>query len=167
MNRAILAVVFAALAVAGCSMAQSTLIQETPTLGCTSTAGSYYLSKSYVKLVVGGQTAPDFYLKSVQITHRSDRGHKYCLDYLGSPTANEGFVVERNPAGLLRRIYSNADDQSGQIAKTLAKTVFTAVSGNANFSTDRTADTANPATPDIFTAEYDPFDEADTAMTND
>jgi hypothetical protein len=167
MIRALFAVIFVGLGLAACSMAQSTLIQETATTGCSSTAGSYFLSKSYVKVVVGGSTAPTFYLKNVQITHRADRAHKYCLDYLGSPTANEAFVVERNPAGLLRRIYSNAEDQSAKIAKTLAKTLFTAASGNANFNEERSTGGATPATPDIFTAEYDPFDPADAALTND
>lgn len=156
-----------AVALSACSMAHSTLVQELPTTGCTSTAGSYFLSKSHVKIVVGGEQPPDFYLKTVQINHRPDRAHKYCLDYLGSPTANEGFVVKRNPAGLLQRIYSNSEDQSKEIAKTLAKTVFTAISGNANFSVDRSAVEATSATPDIFTAEYDPFDAADTALMND
>lgn len=165
--RSALVAVVAGLVLAACSMAQSTLVQETATTGCEGTAGSYFLSKSYVKVVVGGDTPPEFYLKAVKINHRPDRAHKYCLDYLGSPTANEGFVVERNPAGLLRRIYSNSEDQSAQIAKTFAKSVFTAISGNSDFSTDRSSDEARPATPDIFTAEYDPFDEADTALMND
>lgn len=163
----LLQVILAALLLGACAMAQSTLVAEGPTTGCESTAGSYFLSKSHVRVVVGGDTPPTFYLKSVRITHRPDKAHKYCLDYLGSPTANEGFVVARNAAGLLQRIYSNSEDQSGAIAKTLANTVFTAVSGNSQFSTDRSSDGATPATPDIFTAEYDPFDEADTALMND
>lgn len=161
---------------AGCSMAQSSLMENKSGLGCHSTSASYALSKTFVSVEIGGAVTskgPNYYLKKVALERRADKGKRYCLDYLSSPTSDEAFTVQKNDRGLLERVVANSKDQSGAIAKKFASAVFTMLSQNPNFDPTLTAagrsigDDLPVELPTPFKAEFDPFNVAQTAVVND
>lgn len=155
--------VLAALAVSGCSMASSTQLLDAESEPCRSTVGGYYLSKSYLEVKVAHNKAdksgPIF--EGINVVPKADRAQGYCLDFLASPTSHDTFVVAKNNEFLLEKITSRADDQSLAIANNIIQTVFKALEAQAGFRGDR------PETVRAFTGEYDPFDEAQTALVND
>lgn len=71
---------------------------------------------------------------------------------------------------LLQWVVSNTVDQSEYIAKTLVRTAFIGLSGNANFTPlgrdDDKPGTTGPAKTTVALLEYDPFDPEDSALHN-
>lgn len=154
----------AALALSGCSMASSTQLLEADGEPCRSTVGGYYLSKSYLQVKVAHNKAdksgPIF--EGINVVPKADRTQGYCLDFLASPTSHDTFVVAKNNEFLLEKITSRADDQSLAIANNIIQTVFKALEAQAGLRGD-----LPPEAVRAFTGEYDPFDEAQTALVND
>jgi hypothetical protein len=154
-------------------MAHSTLVEELDGAGCHSTAGAYSLSKTLIAIeiievaVEKDSDENPYILKSVRLERRADKGKKYCLDYLGSPTANEAFTVEKNDRGLLTKIIANSKDQSATIAKSVADTVFTFISGNPNLAARSAFDGYTAQLTTAYRAEFDPFNSAQAAVVND
>jgi hypothetical protein len=168
------------LGLAGCttSMTASTLIDQPSGLGCSSAAGSYYLPKTLLKVVVkryeagpganhlltGPATSTFYKLEGVTPVAVPDRKQGYCLDYIASPTTDEKVWVKTDEKQLLSQISTQAIDKSGYILKTLISAVFRGIAGvqGAAFragETDRELGLA-------FSGEYDPFDVEQSAIVN-
>ncbi|SFV38690.1 hypothetical protein [Hyphomicrobium facile] len=173
-----IAVLLVVLILTGCAMANSTLLPKPSGLGgCHSDAGAYSLSKTYVAVEIAKSDSPDlgeeFRLNSVRLVRHPDKGKTYCLDYLGSPTSNETFTVQKDASGLLMRVSANSKDQSAAIAKKVADTIFTVVSGNPNFDPNEQAagrsslDNAPATLTSPYRAEFDPFNSGQAAVVND
>jgi len=166
-------VVLVAMGLGSCSMADSALLDGPNRGGCSSSAGNYYLSRSFLEVQVAATADGKKSLAGLYVKPKADRARGYCLDYLPSSTANDTFIVAKDDKEhLLTKISSNADDQSKVIAQTIVQAVFVAVSGNPNFGDDSknrsfTETTfANGATR-AFGAEFDPFNAAQLALVND
>ncbi len=170
----------AGIIVAACSMAESLHISPIGNHTCVSQGGTYYLSKSHLKVIVervasvaaDGKTAgPESYsLTGVTAEAKPDRAQLYCLDYNSSPTANDTLLISKTPANLLQTITSNADDRSAQIAEDLIKAVFVSISQNPGF--DRTLSTRAarrlpPTGVSHLNLSFDPFEDAQVDVTND
>jgi len=85
MQRAL--VLVAAACLAGCSMAGSTPIDVLSNKGCASDAGSYQLSKSYLKIIVSSArigTTDMSFIQEIAETKKPDGEPPYCLDYIAS-----------------------------------------------------------------------------------
>lgn len=159
----------------GCAMSQSTLVglggSRDDEAGCQSSAGFYSLPKTSIVVEVG-KNSDAIFLKKVALDRRADPGKTYCLDYLASMTAEEGFAVQKSDRGLLAKITSNSKDQSAQILKDVAKAVFTVISQNPDFDPNlqsvRGLDledfSAELAT--AYHGEFDPFNAAQAAVVN-
>jgi hypothetical protein len=159
----------------GCSMAGSSAIDLTKTVGCESSVGAYYLSKTYLTVEVHSVTDPTtakeaFSLQGgIGAVPRPDPKAPYCLDYLGSITSDDTFNVQKNN-NLLAKITSVADDQSAVIAEKAIKAIFVGLSGNPEF--DRLMKQASRAYGGRlggalrFRADFDPFDRAELARVN-
>jgi hypothetical protein len=156
----------AAIALSGCSMASSTQLLGIEGEACRSSVGGYYLSKSYLEVKVGynggDKSGPVF--EGINVVPKADRTQGYCLDFLASPTSHDTFVVAKNSEFLLEKITSRADDQSLAITNNVIQTVFKALSAQGGF---RSYVELPPEAQRAFTGEYDPFDEAQTALVND
>ncbi len=157
------------LALAACSMADSSLIGQADApsgLGCRGTSGAYYLSKTYFKVKVvkhqlpGGAWVNE--LVELVPTRRPDRNHGYCLDYLASATADEKLHVKMDNDFLLQSISSEAVDQSGYIIKTLIRAAFTGITHvqARSFRSHK----AQPV--DVFEGEWDPINKVQSAVVN-
>jgi hypothetical protein len=161
---------FVAAILGGCAMSQSFLPEnEVGEVGCQSTAGSYSLSKTTIGVEVGQDSNKNYFLNKVELHRRADASKTYCLDYLASRTADEGFAVARNDQGLLQKVVANSHDQSAYIAKKIAETIFTFVSQNPNF--DVTArglefKDQEPLLATTYHAEFDPFNPAQADVVN-
>jgi hypothetical protein len=173
-------VVFAAalsVMLGACSMADSALLDSGSNSGCSSSAGNYYLSRSFleVQVVVGPDGTKSF--AGLFVKPKADRSKGYCLDYLASATANDTFVVQKDVVEpVLTKITSNADDQSKVIAQTIVQAVFVTLSGNPDFpgadapnalKTRSFSEALNTNYTRAFGAEFDPFNEAQMALIND
>ncbi len=169
---AALAAVLAGGLLSACAMSKSSLIEATSgELGCRSNAGAYYLGRTYFNVQINNDAGSDqYYLAGVTPVRRIDREHGFCLDYRGSITADEAFVVKKTHDGLLTQITSSADDQSAKIAKTIAQAFFVAVSGNANFESDagiiKSAVQSRVSSTKVVDQTYDPDNDADAALLN-
>ena len=87
---------------------------------CQTAAGAYFLPKKLIDFTI--TQADDnavFKLNFDGTSSVADRQRAFCLDYLGSPLADDTVHVERDGQGLLKLISSVADDKSKQIAETL------------------------------------------------
>jgi hypothetical protein len=149
-------------------MSQSSLIKVgSGQLGCESSAGTYYLSRTYFNVKIASAAPDSYYLSSVNIVRGVDGDHGFCLDYLGSITAEEAFVVNKTPDGLLTQITSNSADKSAEIVKTLLQAFFVGISGKADFpAATRATVGAQVAENRVVDQTYDPYNEADTALLN-
>lgn len=161
---------------------------------CESEAGAYHLSKAYFRVQVS--RLPDekaLQLEKLQVNYRPDRSKGYCLDYRPSPTAHDVVKVLKVKASrqrlesdaaiddrelaisgsdLLHAITTDAIDESAFILKTLIRTIFVGISGNPNFNPELESVAARSlqgaSVPNrVLDVEYDPFDLAQTALTNE
>ena len=131
--------------------------------GCASSAGSYFLSKSHIKVTVTG-TRAEPKLDKIEIIPVADRANGYCLDYLAAATSKDTFVVQKNADNLLLKITSSAEDRSAEIAKKIVQTVFKGLEAAAGFR----ADEGDPRLSGVaFEAEYDPFNIDQANLIND
>jgi hypothetical protein len=149
---------------------------------CRGKLGVYYLTKRLIPikltrkgktytLYTGGEAAVEGVPTSGLIT-TSDRRRGYCLDFLESATSDDFITVDRDEkGGYLTMISSEARDQSAAIAKTVIKTIFTAITGAPDFDESETggdlrALDADERPVDVFKAKYDPTDPVETALIN-
>lgn len=170
----LLAPISVASVVGACTMAGSSLLTGDTVRGCSSSAGSYYLSRSFIEVQVAVDEVGKKSLAGVYVKPKADRSRGYCLDFLASATSIDTFVVQKDQdEHLLSKITSNADDQSKVIAENIIQAVFVALSGKHDFlAADGKKRSftggAIPATSTrAFGAEYDPFNVAQTALVND
>lgn len=160
---------FVALA-AGCtSMLETTVMDVEAPTGCLNGAGAYFLPKKVLTVEVKGKNTNGGKLRGygMDVTDDwlsvPDRHQSYCLDYLGSITSRDEVGIVRSPEGLLKRIYTRAEDRSVQIAKTLIDTAFLlGAAGGRQLIGDTAADTKTYAGPFAF----DPFDPFEAAKIN-
>ncbi|MDX2155976.1 MAG: hypothetical protein SFW09_05625 [Hyphomicrobiaceae bacterium] len=182
LSRVLVCAALALLATA-CSMASSTLMDADRKIGCKKQGGAYYLSRTYIKIIV--DEYPDPYLKEEtrkagreksafirEITQsvKQDRRYPYCLDLLASPTSDDTFVVVRSSKLLLEKIASTADDKSVEIGRTLIKTLFAGLSHDPQFGeapASRSLVRSQLSATKRVEIEYDPFDEDQAAVAND
>jgi hypothetical protein len=152
-----------ALALGGCTMADSTIVdrhvQYPPgSVVCSSTLGSYALPKSFIHVVIGrtGNTPPDLVTTqdtlpdgkfNFDIVRRADPALTVCLDYLASIFSHDEISVTKQSIDLkvddgtsattsrqfLRSVIVNASDKSVQIARNLMQAAFVSLSGNPDF----------------------------------
>lgn len=177
-----LVVLATALILSGCSMAASSLLEQSAHgPACDSTAGAYNLSKSYIALAIheGEAGKGDFYISNpfakndakdksgIAVVVKPDGNHPYCLDYLASPTSDDTFTVQKN-RHLLEKITTIADDKSVEIAQKLIQALFVGLSGNADFDRNlRSGGRPQLGSTLRFQGEFDPFDMKEVARVND
>jgi len=169
----------AVLVVAACSMVSSNLLNEVgQSGGCHSDGGTYFLSRSLVKITIvstkgeGNEANQNYILNSVSTKVEPDRNRGFCLDYLASPTSDDHFHVEKTNGGLIGKVTTRADDKSADIAKTVIDTIFTAISRDPNFGAgipglDRNFLSPRLGDSKVFEGEYDPFNQAQAALVNE
>ena len=167
-----------ALGLASCTVADSRLLDEHAEVGCHdgsgSSLGGYYLPKSYFEVVVYRWREPntrvDYHKLHVEgLKARADPSRLYCLSYLASPTARDTVRAWKTEEGVLNRISARAEDQTAEIIKKILQTIFTLVIGFGSPSGDvpRLLEDGNDVPwIEIFRAEYDPTDLAETAFIN-
>ena len=185
-----------AVAIAGCSMVSSSLLETDsvqPGADCSSSGGAYSLSRSYLafevhrndpsnteearrhpfvlKLPAPPSTPSDTQYDSrsgVLVQVKPDPSTIYCLDYLRAMTSNDTFNVGMTNH-LLDTITTTADDKSKEIAQNLVQALFVGLSGNPDL------DTNNPlfraGAPSLggtlqFTGTFDPFDHEQVNQVN-
>jgi hypothetical protein len=151
------------LAAAGCSVMSSDLMEFAADGGCRTSAGTYYLPKTHLRVVVTRTTDDNSVYDTVAVTtiRVPDRHFGYCLDYLGRINTDDIVTVKRYPTTqLLGIISTDAIDQSGAILTNFVKAVIGGV-------TARTRDGKKTGEAVVvFNADYDPFDKASTAEVN-
>ncbi len=158
------------VSLAGCAMVGSTQISEFRSeVSCREDAGAYFLSKGVIRVRVTPpegesreQPSGNLVLNAVEVHAVPDRRHGYCLNFRTSPVHNERLTV-RKTKGILQEISSFAEDKTPEIANTLVETVFAGLSGDRSFRTRAVGGIfVQP-----FKADFDPFDEMETAVLND
>ena len=168
-----------AAAVAACSMAGSTLLDAANPSGCSGNLGPYYLSRSLLSVEVKkytpnsdkipGQDENRHQLRLEGIYREADPSRMYCLDYLQALTSDDLIRVWRSDQGLLRKISSDANDQSAYIVKSVIATIFTAISGLAISPDADERAAAFGETGDevvVFSAKFDPTNRERLAVIN-
>jgi hypothetical protein len=152
--------------IAGCQMLATIPLYEPHGESCKSAAGAYFLPKRHVifKITQGGEGGAPFSFVLNGTAPVADRDRVFCLDYLGSPLADDTIHVTRED-GLLRLVSSVADDKSKQIAEAIIQAGVIGVTGNPNFGF-RSAKIKSGS--DFILAEYkfDPFDRERLAEIN-
>ena len=155
-------------ALSGCSSILDTTVLDTEaTVGCLNAAGAYFLPKKVLKVTVIGKNTSGGPLRGYGMnveddwTSVPDRDQSYCLDYLGSITSRDEVGIVRSDQGLLRRVYTRAEDRSVAIAKTLIDTGFLlgAAGGREMLGGGDNTTYAGPFT-------FDPFDPYEAAQIN-
>lgn len=156
-------------AAGACSMASSThLLQGDDGSNCSGSAGGYYLSRSYLRVVVrkGPNGKPE--LQPISVVPSADRSGGYCLSFIASATSKDTFVVQKDPTHqLLLRISSRAEDRSTEIAHTIVSTVFKGLEAGAALDEARAGRELAPELANAFEGEYDPLNEQQAALLND
>ena len=178
-----------AIALCACSVMDTGPTRAYDTIAgarCNSTLGSYALSKTLLRIQVKGtdvdpnnaRTA----LTALQEVSISDPNRVYCLDHLASPTAKDEIsVVRGTPAfreetprtaqtstSLLTFVSSNTIDYTADIIRKVIRTIFIALSGDANFAP--VARSLLPTdNPTIVLADltFDPFNIVDVVRINE
>jgi hypothetical protein len=158
----------AACALGACSMASSTsLLEGDAGSDCSGSAGGYYLSKSHLHVVVTRENGGKPQLDNISVVAHADRTSGYCLNFLGSKTSKDTFIVEKDPTEhLLTRITSRGEDRSKEIADTIVQTVFRGIEAAAA-GPFRAGTEAPPRLANAFEGEYDPFNEYEARLLND
>lgn len=151
-----------------CSMASSTLLLNDDAAGCSGSVGSYYLSKSYLQVVVTRDDNGKPQFKEVKVVPHGDRSSGYCLNFLASTTSKDTFVVQKDPTEqVLQLITSRAEDRSAVIADKVIQTVFRGLEAGAAGTDFRAAREEAPRLANAFQGEYDPFNEQQARLLND
>lgn len=150
---------------AGCSVMSSDLMEFAADGGCRTSAGTYYLPKSHMQVVVTRTTddASKSFFDTVRVSpiRVPDRHFGYCLDYLGRINTDDIVTVKRYPTTqLLGIISTDAIDQSGAILTNFVKAVIGGVTARTRDGKKTGLDTV------VFSGDYDPFDKASTAEVN-
>lgn len=155
--------VVASFALAGCmSMLDSSLPEAPGFLGCAKNSGAYYLPKKVLRVQVYKNATRGFGLQVEDaLTSVADRSRLYCLDYLASLTSRDEIGITRSEQGLLRRIYTRADDKTVDIVKDVIDIGLLAAANQGRalvFGTNA----------DVLIGDYtfDPFDPEQAAMIN-
>ncbi len=135
---------------------------------CSGSAGTYYLSKSHLKVAVLRSADGKHDLEKIEVIARADRGHGYCLNFAASATSKDTFVVQKdNTEHLLTRITSRAEDRSTQIADKIVQTVFEGLKAGAVDPFRSGTEEGPPQLAKAFEGEYDPFNEHETRLFNE
>jgi hypothetical protein len=132
---------------------------------CKSAAGAYFLPKKVIAFTITQPAGnPAYSLNFVGTSPVADRMRAFCLDYLGSPLAEDTVHVNREN-GLLTLISSVADDKTKDIAEKLIEVGVIAATGNPNFGFRSTKIKSGT---DFILADYkfDPFDRQQLAEVN-
>lgn len=144
------------------SMLESTYIDASNPSTCLNSAGAYFLPKKLIKVVIKGDKKKGSYGLDLdnELISVPDASEPYCLDYLASPTSRDEIGIIRTPEGLLQRVYTRAEDKSGEIVKRLIDTSFLlAGAGGREFVGEFTGTEEGNFT-------FDPFDPWDAARIN-
>ena len=155
------------MALSGCtSILDTTALEVGPVVTCTNSAGAYFLPKKTVTVTIQGDDKSGGELRGFGINvgdllnSIADRDQGYCLDYLGSLLSRDEVGIIRSPEGLLRRVYTRAEDKTVEIAKTLIDTGFLlAGAAGRDLIGGSTGPVAGPF-------EFDPFDPYEAAKIN-
>jgi len=159
---------------AGCQMLDSQWVNGDPNAAgatCKSNAGAYHLPRRLITVTVTtGVPSASYGLnvdKSGQIV--ADRNETYCLDFLLSYLSADRVGIQRGPDGLLQRIYTQADDKTADIAKSVIQAAADVVSSEQAGTLGRSA--ARPqfsGQQDIIAKfEFDPFVEREAREVNE
>jgi hypothetical protein len=180
-----LSAVLALAATAGCTITESDRISiETQALSyaggpaCASHLGSYTLPKAFLHIRVG-QADPDQRPvimpapngEPVEVVRHPDNGLTFCLDYIGSPFADETVrvlkwptdVADNGKGSFLGAVMVNVTDQTAFIVRALIRTLFIAETGLPGAAPRSLQLTPQQMVADL---EFDPFDRRDAAVAN-
>lgn len=166
--------------VAGCAMVGSSPIERMAAIGCTSDAGAYYLSKTFLEIQIdkwglfaktSGDTAKPIEvwheIRHVSPKRKPDREHGYCLDYLSSLTADEKVWIRKDSDYLLTLVSTQSIDQSAYIIKALTGAFFQSITAGRARSRSLASDKYERRFIGVaFKGEYDPLDQRQTAVIN-
>jgi hypothetical protein len=168
----------AALAGGGCQMLDSNWLDTDPRAAgttCTTNAGTYSLPRRLITVTVTGTDKSGFNLKvdatgDTTAPYVADRNENYCLDFLLSPLSADRVGIQRTEDGLLRRVYTQADDKTKDIAQQLIQGAADLVSSNQAGTPGRSFATrprfAGDADPVVATFMFDPFVEREAREVN-
>lgn len=135
---------------------------------CNGRLGSYFLPRNLLTFTVTQKDAEAFQFKVEEPVADADRGQTFCLDYLGSPFADDTVNVIRDPAlGVLLKIASTNEDKSKEVALTALQIGLIAVTGNPNVTRKVTIKSGADGDP-VILADYtfDPFNRLKLAEVN-
>jgi hypothetical protein len=96
------------------------------------------------------------------ITKVPDPTHIYSIDFITSITSADDIEVEQDSNGFLKKIAAKGEDKTGDIVRTIAKTVMTLVSGVPATTTTRSL----KLLPVAFKAVLDPTEPDQVAAFN-
>jgi hypothetical protein len=145
-------------------------------LACEGPLGAYTLPKRVITAVVSETTAvtgTKRLQRSIVVTGPTvipdpDPRFSFCLNYLGSPFAEDAVVVSRTEDGLLMRVYSRLADKTKQIAGKVLDIVGVGLTGNPAFDGALRSRKLQIGTDVAIIASltFDPFDRVEAARMN-
>ena len=140
--------------------------------GCDTNSHVYYLNQTRinVRIVHHSNTAGDRYIFSRAIILRTpDIEFPFCLDYLRAPTANYALSIKKSSDGLLIGLSNKVDDDFVSAEKNTAESFFVGLSPSTTIETLRSNSSTQSTivAVSVFEAQYDPFNELETALVND
>jgi hypothetical protein len=162
-------------------MVTNELVSESLTTGsipvaCSSTLASYSLPKSVVHLTISSEVGRPLLTLDDAPTRVPDNQFTFCLDHLKNGFADDSVRVEKNKMSddnktvsaspFLTLVASHATDRSVDVIRKLILTAFRILSGNAGFTSARSA--IGEIGTRVVTKDFafDPFDQREVAGIN-
>lgn len=170
--------IFAAALLGGCQMLDSRWLDTDPSqagLSCHTNAGTYHLPRRLISVIVTGTDKTGFAIKvdgqtDAGAPYVADRNETYCLDFLLSPLSADRVGIQRTEDGLLKRVYTQADDKTKDIAQDVIQAAADLIASDRAGLTGRSFATRprfiDNADPVVATFQFDPFVEREAREVN-
>src|SRR4249919_2400649 len=122
----------AIVVLSGCQMLDSRWIDTDPAQAgttCHTNAGTYHLPRRLITVTITASTDTKGYGITVDKSsaagapYVADRNETYCLDFLLSYLSADRVGIQRTTDGLLQHIFTQADDKTVDVAKSLIQGV--------------------------------------------
>jgi hypothetical protein len=169
----VLAIVFLCVGLAGCGSVLQSARMELESVparatACAGEVGSYFLAKGELDFKVAMTKAGDqgYYTYDLDSTKQgdfvaitTDRNQAFCTQYNSNIATSDVILIQHeNDLPILKKVYSNVDDQSDDIVKDVASGVALSLA-NINSGHNRSfADENGTSKGDIRQFRFDPFD---------
>jgi hypothetical protein len=166
----------------GCQMLDSQWLDTDPTHSgstCHSNAGTYHLPRRLITVTITASGDPKVKGHGITVDKSSktgapyvaDRNETYCLDFLLSYLSADRVAIQRDPDGLLERIFTQADDKTRTIAQDSIQAAADLIASERAGSLARTSlirvfnEKGDPITA-VAQFQFDPFVEREAREVN-